>query len=72
MIKRINVNGITRMAILMDELLVPGDIRELRNALVDCLETCLSSERSKRFTKAESLRYIVRLIDETTIEEKGV
>lgn len=67
MIKRIKLDGVTRIAIFMDELIVPGDVRELRSALLDCLETCLASEKSKRFTKAESLRYMVRLIDETTV-----
>lgn len=71
MIKYIEINGIQRPAIVMDQLVVPGDVRDLRKALVDCLETCLSSETTKDFTKSTSLWYLVRLIDETTIDEKG-
>ena len=71
MIKYIDHDGIKRPVIMMDELIVNGDIREFRSALLDVLSTCLLNEELKESTKSLSLWYLVRLIDETTIEEKG-
>ena len=71
MIKYVKHNGQIRPAIIMDELLFTEDIREFREALVWVLEECLSNERSKETTNYTSLWFLVRLIDETTIEEKG-
>jgi len=74
MIKPVVVDGCTKLAIVVDCIETNDDVRELRNALIDVMETCVSDERSKDITKSTSLWYILRLIDETTTlcrEEKG-
>lgn len=67
MIKYIEENGIKRPVIMLDELLYAGDIREMRQALMDVLENCLLNKRIKNRIKSISLWYLIRLIDGTTI-----
>ena len=67
MIKYIEENGIKRPVIMLDELLYVGDIREMRQALMDVLENCLLNKRIKNRIKSISLWYLIRLIDGTTI-----
>lgn len=71
MIKYVKHEGIVRPVIMMDEILVSGDIREMRQALVDVFTACVRNDAAMETLKASSLWYLVRLIDETAIEEKG-
>lgn len=74
MIKFMEVEGQQKPAIIVNAVSGIGDVRELRKALVEIMETCLSDDKTKQFVSALSLWYLTRLIDETTIEcpeEKG-
>ncbi|MBR1557453.1 MAG: hypothetical protein IJ647_06810 [Prevotella sp.] len=66
MIKPVVVDGRTKLVIVVDCIETNDDVRELRNALIDVMETCVADERSKDITKSMSLWYTLRLIDETT------
>ena len=68
MIKYVNMDGRTVPAIVIECLDDIQAIRELRKGLVDVLETCVLTEETKDCTKHTSLWYLIRLIDETTIE----
>lgn len=74
MIKYVDVNGHTKPAIVVNCIDDISQVRELRKALIDVMETCLSSDQTKEYTSSTSLWYLTRLIDETTVEcpnEKG-
>lgn len=66
MIKPVLVGGRTKLAIVVDCIETSENLRDLREALIDVMETCVAEERAKDITKATSLWYILRLIDETT------
>ena len=68
MIKYVEVNGKQMPAIVLDVVADIADVRELRKALINVMEACVSTETNKQFTKAVSLWFLTRLIDETTID----
>ena len=67
MITYIDINGQQKPAIVVDYINTIDDIRELRNALVDVMTTCVKDEDCKQKTQAASLWHLINLIDETTI-----
>lgn len=74
MIRFLEVEGKQVPAIIVNVVYGVEEVRELRKALVEIMETCLSDDKTKQFVSALSLWYLTRLIDETTIEcpeEKG-
>ncbi len=68
MIAYVKHNNVVYPAIVMECIETPDDVRTLRKALVDIMETCVSNEDTKDITSSTSLWYLTRLIDETTIE----
>lgn len=64
MIARVEMNGKKVLAVTLPEGGSMSDVRKLRSALMDVMETCLSSDESKDNTASISLWFLLRMIHE--------
>ena len=73
MIQMVTCGGRTMPAVTLSHVTSMDGVRELRDALNEVLETCLSSEENKDNTKAVSLWFLQQTITDLTqaLEEGG-
>ena len=63
MITKVKIEGIEQLAIVGDWFQGDEGIERLQMALSDVLEQCITNEESKNNVKADSLFYLMRLIE---------
>ena len=72
MITKIEQNGHKTLAISVPSVTTMGDVRELRDALSDMLESCLASDDGKENTPSMAIYFVLQMIRELTNDiEKG-
>lgn len=68
MVTKVKIEGIERVAIVGDWFQDEKSLERLQMALSDVLEQCIINEKSKNQVQADSLFYLLRLIE--ALEEK--
>lgn len=72
MITKIEMDGKKVLAISIPSVTNMGDVRELRAALMDMVETCVASDESKDNTPCMAIYFVMQMIRELTSDiEKG-
>ena len=71
MIKTVTVDGKERLAIISKEVGSRNEVTELRRALFDVLESCISSDEVKNLIPSLSLWYVMQLIQALEPEGEG-
>lgn len=64
MVTKVEIEGIERVAIVGDWFQDEKSLERLQMALSDVLEQCITNEESKNQVQANSLFYMLRLIDD--------
>lgn len=68
MVVRTKIEGVERVAIVGDWFQDEKSLERLQVALSDVLEVCITSEESKNLVQADSLFFLLRLIE--ALDEK--
>lgn len=68
MVVKTKIEGVEQVAIVGDWFQDEKGIERLQMALSDVLEVCITSEESKNLVQADSLFYLLRLIE--ALDEK--
>lgn len=63
MIAKVKIEGVEQMAIVGDWFNDEKGLERLKTALSDVLEVCITREESKNQVQADSLFYVLRLIE---------
>lgn len=71
MIRKVTVDGKERLAIIAREISSRNEVTELRKALFEVLESCISSDEVKNIISSLSLWYVVQLIQDLEPEGEG-